>query len=297
MSVAVKSVEVRAGELTSSLGPTGWNHTQVYRVWLTGRSITGAAMACTASGIPTYGSAFPLNDGTVVSAVSARLVDNSATAYDVTVNYIPDEELKIQRQMRKQTPYDTPLQEPPQVSFDHAVVTMLMAKDVNDKVVCDSAGMSFSRGLERSIYLPMAVIRRNLNANSYNIASAKSIIGTIPADAVTVCGVSVPKEKAVLTKWSASLQYYNHPQTGKPVSYYAHEINILFDDNAKNIEILDEGFYYLESGVRKLIMVNGQPAVTPQMLNGFGAVQAQGGMPVYITFQKLLAASWNAIQD
>jgi hypothetical protein len=145
--------------------------------------------------------------------------------------------------------------------------------DQNGLAYVNSAGDPFDPPIEVDDSRPVLQLKRNEPTFDYTLPLVyKDAINADP-----FLGIS---------PGSCKCQAINSvgPQFENGVLYW--EVTYEFEIRLEgwNLQVLDRGYRYLNSGALTPILINGLPCTTPRLLDGAGGVLSVGGTPKYRTF-------------
>jgi len=245
---------------------------EYFRTYLvtTNSAATSEATVINATGIPAIGTAHPDDAGSFVVGIEPSPVDEGRLVWHVRVRY------RTRDRITRVQVADNPLNEPPVVTWSDYAVQYVLEKDRNDAAIVSSAGEPFDPPIQDEKYYPMVTIERY--ASSYSPSTAFSYYNTTNNAQTTIAGFTVNAGQALLKRFTGQNVYINNQQ------YWRVQYQVMFAPNWDK-EILDRGFYYLETGnYTRIKDADNKPVVQPRLLDGSGGVLGDEESPVYLVF-------------
>lgn len=194
-----------------------------------------------------------------------------------------------------------PTLEPPKVSWSEDNWQETSNVDFNGNPVVNSAGEFFESGLTRDRTRGVVIIEQNVldfdpieaeqyrdTVNLENFLSARHPPG-FPAGQCKIMSIS-----------AVPVFYPNYPQT-TAIHYWRRTVKVAIDRNGWSPAYVDAGFCERVAigGVDELLPIiakNGQPATTPQLLDGAGIALPPGSAPIFTNpFQRYEFKDWSAL--
>lgn len=266
-------------------------HKRAFYVKLKNSPGNQTAQAARTDGIPQIGSLHPSGDGTTVSRVEAKLLDesNSKELYFVTVDYSPNGTSDSNTKESSK-----PWEKDSLFSFDFRTYQRILEKDYSEvpKTITNSAGDMFENPLMEDVVEILVTVTRA--RKSYDFQYAFIMKGSTCPSGLSIQGAQIPAGCAKLLSWSGSEAVYTD-KNGKEEKYYNEKIELLLSSKAEETEILDCGFQALDSSGKKFRITTGdnKPVVVAQLLDGTGKVLAKDKPAVFRTFKTARrASSW-----
>lgn len=250
--------------------PKDRSYTEVYRV-ITNSAFDDTNTVRFASGVPAYGEALSTDPGVYVTNKTAELRDESNSRYNwnVTVTYGAEDDSCSDQQ------YDSPLDEPAQVSGTTATFSKVIDKDVNGKPIASSAGELFDPPIEIDDHRHVVRITKNVAKTAFNLETLSGLKDCLNDS--EFWGMEAGKVKFVSFDWEKKY-------LGTCAAFYfvvTFEFEV--DPKGYDLVLIDRGFSELNSaGTDKKVILgdDGQPLNQPSFLDGAGKKLAADLDPV-----------------
>lgn len=247
-----------------------------------------------APGLPQFGYAHPsYPDATVKSRTARQESEDSKKAWIVTVNWDTQSEEDEQQDPQENT---NPLSEKWSLRIVTSTREEMMVKDLAGDPIESSAGEPI-RNIFREVSDFSFVLSGNMAVSAVDFDAIKETMNQ--ANQTTF--FTVPAGEAKLMRFEAEYLYHRVP--GR---YWATQWEFAVRDGGWDIEVLDEGFFELDSSGDKVqIMVKTadadgtegepQPVSEPYPLDGSGHRLADGDPHEYLTFKRVSQKPFSAL--
>lgn len=274
--MAVVSVnEIRGSGVRSASINRTWQRffKRQYRV-ITDDPTTDAYTVIQASGIPTIGTTFSGGSstflGSFVDTLEAEEESEDGLSWKVSVSYSPYD--------ANQFPED-PTTWKTIVQFSGQKYERPISQDEDGTWILNSAGQPFGDPPGVDDTRPLLTFTRNELVSTYDDDLAATYRDTINNATWNGYDAYTVKCDSITT---------SDPQFDAIAQVYYYTVTYTFAINKREtwrLQVLDQGFEKLDSGVWKPILKNGQPPSEPALLDGSGGELAVGGTPVFLTFK------------
>jgi hypothetical protein len=233
-------------------------HTQVWRAETDSNDDDETVIAAYA-GCPEVGDEHPNNPYAHLKTIAFRNESFSKKVWLVTLTYSTDE------YEQQENPLDTTAR----ITWRSEQFQKPIWKDIQGYAITNSAGDFYDPGPERDDSRWVATVVKNMPMVPTWLISFQDAVNSAPfnIDGIPVATRHAKIQSVEIGDW----QYHND------TAYRQVTISIAISADEFVLEVLDQGFNYLDGGARKRIMVedeDGQKAepTTPVQLNGSGAV-------------------------
>jgi len=216
----------------------------------------GTATVLSDPSIPSIGEVHPTDLSARVDNKSCAPLDGQKYVFITTVNY------------STQAGEENPLNEAPKISWALSSSSAPMFKDVNDKIVANSAGEPFEQDINRDISASTVNYSVNLATLDTNVFDYTNAVNS---DQFTIDGVTIAQGWAKMKSISVGVQ-----QEKNEIQYRTHTFSIEIDVNGWKVEALDIGYEELDINQERQPILNdeGLKIKRPWPLDGAG-----GAMP------------------
>ena len=264
----------------------------------------GHVQALSASGIPTYGTPWPVEvEGytrPVCRKVTAGLSapDASRTVYLVEAEYTNSRDYLGGGGGGTPESEDPPWEADPTYEYDYLAKQVAFEQTPNApyEQVVNTVGDPFDPQPERTSYTRKITITRA--SESWSPTVAKAVQNTINAAAISINGESIDANTAHLLRWSARTAAWENPNTGTSTTYYEETIELEVASDGFELILRNQGYRVRPAvGADPVIAkdAGGQPVSAPVLLKEDGTIETDPDSAHYLSFQQYRIASWSPL--
>lgn len=302
--MSVVSVQERHAKQPASADTGVLELRREFVVTLDAAAYDGHVQAITASGIPTYGTTWPVvvsgYTRPVCRKVTAGLIDpdKSRIVYLVEAEYTNSRDYLGGGGGGTPESETPPWDQDPTYEYDYIArqVAFEQTPNLPYEQVVNTVGDPFDPQPERTSYTRKITITRS--SESWSPTQAASIHNTINQSAVSINGESIDAETAHLLRWAARTATWQNPNTGSSTTYYEETIEIEVDASGFELSIRNQGYRVLPAvGAEPVIAkdASGQPVSAPVLLKEDGTIETDPDNAHYLSFQQYRIASWSPL--
>lgn len=185
---------------------------------------------------------------------------------------------------------DDPLLEPADVTWNSAVVTELLEKDLDDKALVNAAGEPFDPPVEIDDYMLECTIVRNVA--DWNPLTAHRYYGKINSDQFRIDRWTFPKETARMTQWTGKKLYHQdcsfYFQSTMRLTFRERTTHEGADVSGFGLQLLNAGLYekLADGTLKEIRLKGGGQVVGPHPLDKQGLKAAKGDDPIFMMFRR-----------
>lgn len=181
-------------------------------------------------------------------------------------------------------PNEDPLLESPDYDWDGVTFEEVVDQDVDGLAVVNSAGDYFDPPITRDANRSVLTVTRN--ESSFNPGLADLYRDVVNSDTFAGAAPGTVKCSSIKGKWVPFPDLFAGGYW--QVTYVFH-----FKREGWNRVILDQGFRKLDGTTRKPILIDGEPASSPVLLNGLGDELTPGNPPEFLEFEVYESAAFS----
>lgn len=247
------------------------SYSRVFQV-RTDSATDGAATARDAVGVPAIGAIHPEDARAFCSGKSANAAEDRVT-WAVTCQYTTRPQTKCADEIS-----DNPLDDPPDISIGLSRYQEVVNQDRDGDPINNSAREQFNPLPERDASrLVITIVRNEEELNPQQILDYQDAINSDDWQGFEAgqLKINITPDRQVYTSGDTCIVYWRKT--------YTIEVRDTWD-----VKRLDEGFCKLVADKQERIKVGDKAAeypANPVLLDGSGAVLADGGNPVFLTFE------------
>jgi hypothetical protein len=192
-----------------------------------------------------------------------------------------------------------PIYLPPVIEFQSAVYTRVAdtyykytEDEYEEKPILNSAGDKFDPPLEREVTLTRLVIQKNYAWSAFSAQDKYDFENSVNMYPMSIASISASALCAKML--SIDIQVGNLTDV-KKTPYWIVKFTIEINRDKYTRKVLDAGYNYIDTSVspeqKKQILLNGQAAADPQLLDGSGG-KGDPDDPEYLEFDTILRKDW-----
>jgi len=232
--------------------------------------------------IPALGAAHP-NSTATVREINPDQHEDDRKKWDVKVVYRTSALVTT----NEESGGDDPTAWPADIAWSEFSLTRVLEQDKagTPAKIQNSAGDPLPYETEE--LWPQVTISRYIATSGYNPATADTYRRTTNSAEIAVAGRTIAIGQGLLWSYAAPVEVVNGVR-------YVHEtiiIRVKADTDKWALKLLDAGFYAKSGGAKYRIQIDGEPADTPQFLDGSGQ-WSLSNTPVYLSFTEFASVAW-----